>query len=62
MWTFARTGRGSGSPTSFLAGRNPSCEQADMFLDFFNPLSRDLSDSVSESEERLFLVTPCPGD
>jgi hypothetical protein len=62
MWTDARNGRGSGAPTSFQAGRNPACEQADMFFDFFDPLSRDVSDSVSESEERLFLVTPCPGD
>ena len=39
MWTDARNGRGSGAPTSFQAGRNPACEQADMFLDFFDPLS-----------------------
>ena len=62
IWTDARNGRGSGAPTSFQAGRNPSCEQSDPFLDYFNPLSRDQSDSVSESEEELFLVTPCPGD
>ena len=62
MWTDARNGRGSGAPTSFQAGRNPSCEQADKFLDFFNPLREDKSDSISESEEELFLVTPCPGD
>jgi hypothetical protein len=62
IWTDARNGRGSGTPTSFQAGRNPACEQSDMFLDFFDPLREDRSDSVSESEERAFLVTPCPGD
>jgi hypothetical protein len=31
-------------------------------MDFFNPLRRDHTDAVSESEEELFLVTPCPGD
>ena len=62
IWTDARNGRGSGAPTSFQAGRNPPCEHADMFIDYFNPLKRDHSDSVSESEEQAFLVTPCPGD
>jgi hypothetical protein len=62
IWTDARNGRGSGAPTSFQAGRNPACEQADMFMDYFNPLRADDSDAVSESEEELFLVTPCPGD
>jgi hypothetical protein len=62
IWTDARNGRGSGTPTVFQAGRNPPCEQADMFMDFFNPLRRDHTDAVSESEEELFLVTPCPGD
>jgi hypothetical protein len=62
IWTDARNGRGSGAPTSFQAGRNPACEQADMFMDYFNPLREDDSDSVSESEEEAFLVTPCPGD
>jgi hypothetical protein len=61
-WTDARNGRGSGAPTSFQAGRNPPCEQSDIFLDFFNPLNRSLSDAVSESEEELFLVAPCPVD
>jgi hypothetical protein len=62
VWTDARNGRGSGAPTSFQAGRNPICEQSDMFVDFFQPLKSDHSDSVSESEEEAFLITPCPGD
>jgi hypothetical protein len=62
VWTDARNGRGSGAPTSFQAGRNPPCEHADVFFDYFDPLRRDLSDAVSESEEELFLITPCPGD
>jgi hypothetical protein len=62
VWTDARNGRGSGAPTSFQAGRNPPCAQADVFFDYFNPLRADASDAVSESEEQLFLITPCPGD
>jgi hypothetical protein len=62
VWTDARNGRGSGEPTSFQAGRNPPCAQSDVFYDYFNPLRQDRSDAVSESEEALFLVTPCPGD
>jgi hypothetical protein len=62
VWTDARNGRGSGEPTSFQAGRNPPCAQSDVFYDYFNPLRQDRSDAVSESEERLFLITPCPGD
>jgi hypothetical protein len=62
VWTDARNGRGSGAPTTPQPGRNPACEQSDIFLDFYNPLRKDGSDSVSESEERLFLVAACPGD
>src|SRR5207248_4539605 len=32
LWTDARNGRGSGAPTSFQPGRNPICEQSDVFL------------------------------
>jgi hypothetical protein len=62
VWTDARNGRGSGAPTTLQSGRNPGCEQSDVFLDFFNPLRRDTRDAVSEEEERLFLVAACPGD
>jgi hypothetical protein len=61
IWTDARNGRGSGTPTTTQLGRNPVCEQSDMFMDFYDPLREDKSDSVSESEESEFLVTPCPG-
>ena len=61
IWTDARNGRGSGTPTTTQPGRNPVCEQSDMFMDFYDPLREDTSDSVSESEESAFLVTPCPG-
>jgi hypothetical protein len=61
FWTDSRNGRGSGGPETLQPGRNPACEQADVFLDYFNPLSTSLSDRVSESEEDLFLVTPCSG-
>jgi hypothetical protein len=60
-WTDARNGRSSGTPSAAQPGRNPSCEQSDVFLDFFDPLSDDKTDSVSNAEEKLFLVTPCPG-
>jgi hypothetical protein len=61
IWTDARNGRGSGTPTTTQPGRNPVCEQSDMFLDFFDPLKEDKSDSISEGDESAFLVTPCPG-
>jgi hypothetical protein len=65
FWTDARNGRGSGNPDNpdtFQPGRNPQCEQSDVFLDFFDPLSTRSEDRVSEAEEDLFAVTPCPGD
>jgi hypothetical protein len=58
FWTDSRNGRGSGSPTA-PSGRNPACEQADVFLDFFNPLSRGDGRQAARNQE-LFLVTPCP--
>ena len=62
IWTDARNGRGSGAPTTPQPGRNPSCEQSDVFFDFFNPLARSSNDAVSEEDEKLFLVAACPGD
>ena len=37
FWTDARNGRGSGTPTTTQAGRNPICEQSDVFFDAFSP-------------------------
>jgi hypothetical protein len=58
FWTDSRNGRGSGGPTSSQPGRNPACEQADVWLDFFNPLATGPTSSGVPLEP--FLVTPCP--
>jgi hypothetical protein len=62
FWTDSRNGRGSGNPTNpatFQPGRNPACEQADVFADWFNPLSRNTGQHATKGMEH-FLVTPCP--
>jgi hypothetical protein len=62
FWTDSRNGRGSGNPTNpdtFQPGRNPACEQADVWLDFFDPLDNRTRGGGSQYNE-LFLVTPCP--
>ena len=60
FWTDSRNGRGSGGPSSLQPGRNPACEQADVWLDYFQPLANGpLNNSVPLDP---FLVTPCPGD
>ena len=61
FWTDARNGRGSGGPTSLQPGRNPACEQSDVFVDFFNPLHQNDGQRATQQTE-LFLVTPCPTD
>ncbi len=61
-FTDARNGRSSGNATSpggAQPGRNPACEQSDVFLDKYrssgvNPSGR------AEGTDALFLVTPCP--
>lgn len=62
FWTDARNGRGSGNPTNpetYQPGRNPACEQADVFVDWFNPLSSGSGHHATRGMEH-FLVTPCP--
>jgi hypothetical protein len=61
FWTDSRNGRGSGGPNTAQPGRNPQCEQADVFLDYFNPLHSNTGQSATQGMEH-FLVTPCPGD
>lgn len=56
MWTDARNGRSSREQ----AGRNPICEQSDVFFDTFDPLSRGDGDGAGPTTP--FLITPCPGD
>jgi hypothetical protein len=62
FWTDARNGRGSGDPTSFQAGRNPICEQSDVFFDFFNANGhgKDGSGEGDRHADQSFLVAPCP--
>jgi hypothetical protein len=66
-WTLstdARNGRSSGGPagTSTLPsqpGRNPICEQSDIFADSFD--ARNGGSGGSAGNITPFLVTPCPG-
>ena len=62
LWTDARNGRGSGDPTSFEPGRNPICEQSDVFFDVYSAQSGGSASSGSGNNDSLFLVTPCPTD
>ena len=55
LWTDARNGRGSGAPTTPEPGRNPICEQSDVFFDTLNG-----SDNGNAGDLTLWLVTPCP--
>jgi hypothetical protein len=61
FWTDARNGRGSAGEVSQQPGRNPACEQSDVFIDDFNPLTENNGQSATQGME-LFLVTPCPTD
>ena len=59
FWTDARNGRGSGGPNSSQPGRNPACEQADVFGKYFDPMRRSTGSSVDQTP---FEFTPCPGE
>ncbi|HLF27620.1 MAG TPA: sialidase family protein [Anaerolineae bacterium] len=54
-WTDARNGRSS----RLQAGRNPICEQSDVFLGIFDALNGGSGGSAGNIQP--FLVTPCPG-
>jgi hypothetical protein len=65
LFTDARNGRSSGGPaggTTFPSqpGRNPACEQSDVFFDSFS--ARNGGRGGSAGPITPFLVTPCPGD
>jgi hypothetical protein len=63
FWTDARNGRGSGDPTSFEPGRNPICEQSDVFFDDYGLPGGDHGHGKGEGmtkAEQAFLVAPCP--
>ena len=63
VWTDARNGRGSGGPTNLQAGRNPICEQSDVFFDSF-PAENGGNGATGNAQKSLdlFTVTPCPAD
>jgi len=63
FWTDARNGRGSGDPTSNEPGRNPICEQSDVFFDDYALPGGDHGHGNGEGmtkAEQAFIVTPCP--
>jgi hypothetical protein len=62
FWTDARNGRGSGTPTTTQPGRNPVCEQSDVFFDWFNADGRSKGGSGEGNRraDQSFLVAPCP--
>jgi hypothetical protein len=60
LWTDARNGRGSGAPTSVEPGRNPICEQSDVFFDTFGVNGTGSAASGNGGDQSLFWVTPCP--
>jgi hypothetical protein len=61
FWTDARNGRGSGTPTTTQPGRNPICEQSDVFFDRYNLSGHndDHGDHPGHADQS-FLVAPCP--
>ena len=62
FWTDARNGRGSGTPTSTQPGRNPICEQSDVFFDRFTNKGggQKHADETGGKADQSFLVAPCP--
>jgi hypothetical protein len=68
LMTDARNGRSSGGPAGGATfpsqpGRNPACEQSDVFFDSWRSNSPDAEAQNSPlSHDSLFLVTPCPTD
>jgi hypothetical protein len=62
MWTDARNGRGSGSPTTVQPGRNPICEQSDVFFDTYSSAFGGNGARGNSSDSNVFLIAPCPSD
>jgi hypothetical protein len=62
VWTDSRNGRGSGSPTTVEPGRNPICEQSDVFFGTYNTSGQSTSNNGTSGGgyDPAFLVTPCP--
>ena len=63
VWTDARNGRGSGGPTNLQPGRNPICEQSDVFFSSFNSENGSAGPKGKAQDSLdLFTSTPCPQD
>ena len=68
LMTDARNGRSSGGPAGggtfpSQPGRNPACEQSDVFYDSWWSNSSDAeAQNAPSASDSLFLVTPCPKD
>ena len=62
LWTDARNGRGSGEPTTSEPGRNPICEQSDVFFDAYSAVSGGgaAQGGSNTNTDSKFWVTPCP--
>lgn len=61
FWTDARNGRGSGDPTSTQPGRNPICEQSDVFFDRYSLSGNGTKPTGGTGKaDDSFLVAPCP--
>ena len=58
FWTDARNGRSSRTQ----AGRNPACEQSDVFIDGYSAAGKASGQNKPAKSDELFLVTPCPSD
>jgi hypothetical protein len=67
FFTDARNGRSAGGPaggSTFPSqpGRNPACEQSDVFVDHYGSDWGANGQNSARATDSLFLVTPCPGD
>jgi hypothetical protein len=67
LMTDARNGRSSGGPAGggtfpSQPGRNPACEQADVFYDSWGADNEPHGQNTPGATDSLFLVTPCPAD
>jgi hypothetical protein len=61
LWTDARNGRGSGTPTTTQPGRNPVCEQSDVLFDSYSAVSGGgAAQGNGNGDFSPFWVTPCP--
>jgi hypothetical protein len=63
VWTDARNGRGSGGPTNLQPGRNPICEQSDVFFESYSSENAGNGPKGNPQDSLdLFTSTPCPQD